>query len=438
MADDVDDLLRRAMKTLDDQVPSGYFEGLPERTLARLEGQMQQQGTDSDKATGVPPQQPGPEEDSGLHDIRSLASSTKARLSSRRSSQNMILPDEDILASSSAGWKAVALPEPAKMVSLPDVAELPRKQAVESLSSSSSAAGSVTPIGSRAKPQTKKGPMLAIAGIGLAAAAGAAIYVATGSKKDAAEPTVAMAPAPTTASDTARGAAAPSKDLPKATVEPIPDPQAQAPAPASNAPVALADSGSGAAPSGVAGGAAHEGTDGQGKIAEVEKPAAPPVAKIGKHKSATPGKTAVQPPTVDKTVPNKPAKEETKAKPADGKKGDKETEPSLDDLLKEAGVQDKKPEAKPKLAKKSLSSDDIKQGMSAVAAKAQACYAGQQGTAAVRLTVSPDGKVEKVKVTGAFAGTPVGACVEAAVRGATFPAWDGGPQSFGYSYLLSE
>src|SRR5512133_962666 len=116
MADDVDDLLRRAMKTLDDQVPSGYFEGLPSRTLARLEGQMQttgSSGTEGDKsATGVPPQQ---EEDSGLHDIRSLASSTKARLSARRSSQNPIVPDDDILASSSAGWKAVALPEPAKM-----------------------------------------------------------------------------------------------------------------------------------------------------------------------------------------------------------------------------------------------------------------------------------------------------------------------------------
>ena len=56
----------------------------------------------------------------------------------------------------------------------------------------------------------------------------------------------------------------------------------------------------------------------------------------------------------------------------------------------------------------------------------------------MKLTVSPDGKVEKVKVTGQFAGTPVGACVESAVKGASFPPWDGGPQSFGYSYLLSE
>jgi hypothetical protein len=48
------------------------------------------------------------------------------RMSSRRVSTSPP-SDENILASSSAGWKAVALPEPAKMVSLPELAELPAK-----------------------------------------------------------------------------------------------------------------------------------------------------------------------------------------------------------------------------------------------------------------------------------------------------------------------
>ena len=76
--------------------------------------------------------------------------------------------------------------------------------------------------------------------------------------------------------------------------------------------------------------------------------------------------------------------------------------------------------------------------MSGVGGKAQGCYAGTQGTAQVKLTVTADGKVHKVSVTGVFAGTPVGTCVENAVKNASFPAWDGGPQSFGYSYLLAE
>ena len=40
MADDLDELMRRAMKTLDAGVPTGYFEDLPGRALARLESSM--------------------------------------------------------------------------------------------------------------------------------------------------------------------------------------------------------------------------------------------------------------------------------------------------------------------------------------------------------------------------------------------------------------
>ena len=75
--------------------------------------------------------------------------------------------------------------------------------------------------------------------------------------------------------------------------------------------------------------------------------------------------------------------------------------------------------------------------MSAVAGKAKACFAGTQGTATVQLTVAASGRVQKATVTGLFAGTPTGACVEQAVRVATFPPFDGEPQSFAYDYLIS-
>lgn len=38
MSDEIDNLLRRAMSTLDREVPDGYFDALPDRTLARLDG----------------------------------------------------------------------------------------------------------------------------------------------------------------------------------------------------------------------------------------------------------------------------------------------------------------------------------------------------------------------------------------------------------------
>jgi len=437
MSDDVDEQLRRAMKVLDDQVPSGYFEGLPQRTLARLEDStIMQTSSETNRSTPPAPvstmNQKERDEDSGLHDIRSLASSTKARLSSRRSTSQPVASEDDILASSSAGWKAVALPEPAKMVSLPELASLPSRSEVEAadraaraqlkaelkaekkiavatatLADEAPSASMVDApsIGSRiAAKKSGKGAMIALVGVGLAAAAGAAIYFATASK------------------DKTETVAAASRPLPKApeltsTTKELPPPPAQVAPPAPEVPAVAA-----AVPAAAAEPAVEE-----------TKPAAKSDRKEPKEKvhkveirDTVNGGASAKP---DKPVT--PPKEEVKA-------GGGESEPSFDDLLKEAGVSETKATAKPKLDKKSLSGADIKAGMSSVAGKAQGCFAGTQGTAAVKLTVAPSGQVQKVTVTGVFANTPVGACVEKAVKSATFPPWDGGPQSFAYSYLLAE
>src|SRR6185503_11923388 len=66
-----------------------------------------------------------------LHDIRNLASSARMRLSSRRIGTNPPPVEEDVLAASSGSWKNVALPEPAKMVALPALDELPSKADVK-------------------------------------------------------------------------------------------------------------------------------------------------------------------------------------------------------------------------------------------------------------------------------------------------------------------
>jgi hypothetical protein len=47
-------------------------------------------------------------------------------------------------------------------------------------------------------------------------------------------------------------------------------------------------------------------------------------------------------------------------------------------------------------------------------------------------------RIAQVTVTGRFAGPPAGACLERAVQAAMFPAWSGAPQSFDFSYLLSD
>jgi len=442
------------MKTLDDQVPEGYFDALPAKVqsaLARSEdSSMQATGTNDnnrDASTGVPPMtKESRDEDSGLHDIRSLASSTKARLSSRRSTQSPVMSEDDIIASSSAGWKAVALPEPAKMISLPDLAELPSAKEVKArdkatkaeakaarssgaipVATSSSSLPSIPvaavaaepaaqvsaipSIGARmAKPaaSSNKGRNIALASMGLAAAAGITFFVMSNNKKEAAKETQTVATA---------APAAEYKSQTKMLPPPPPPPPADTAAAGSAAP----------APETVA------------QIAAPEAPAEPakaPAAK-GADKTAKPmHKVEVR----DTSMTDKATKEvkappkEEKAKEATGGDG----EPSFDALLKEAGVGDAKKAEKPKLDKKSLSGGDIKTGMGAVAGKAAACYQGTQGQATVKLTVAPSGQVTKATVTGVFAGTPVASCVEAAVKSTSFPPWDGGPQSFGYTYLLSE
>jgi hypothetical protein len=137
----------------------------------------------------------------------------------------------------------------------------------------------------------------------------------------------------------------------------------------------------------------------------------------------------------DKTKADKTKADTTK--PDKAQKNADGSEPEFNDLLKEAGVNDKK-EAKPKLEKKSLTGDDFKKGMSAIQDKAHGCYKGTQGSATVKLVIAPSGQISKISVTGAFAGKPEATCVAAAVRGATFPAWDGGPETFTYPILLSE
>ncbi len=462
MADDLDDQLRAAMKTLDEQVPSGYFEALPNQTLARLEGSMQQQygtsgssaDTGDDVATTLmakvpleadeapaqqaskPMTQQREEEDSGLHDIRNLAQSTKQRMASRRASTSPPISD-DVLASASGSFKNIALPQPAAMVSLPAVSELPSKADIAAAEKAHKEAAKKAAKEAKAEPvaaapavsaaaapsierkafslpsqQTKssKGPLLAIVGLGVAAAAGAVIYMQVGKTNEAAAPATVAAEQPKV--EAAAVAAAPAAGS-AVTAEPIAPPE---PPPAA-------------------------------EPAKEEVPAAAPiatdVAKADEHadkaskksKASKGGKLKVEA-EEPKTETKAPEKAEAK-KPAAKGGGDGEGEPSFDALLKEAGVNEKK-EAKPTLEKKALTSDDFKKGIGEVVPKAKGCYKGTQGTAMVKLTVAPSGAISKVSVVGDFAGKPEAACVSSAIKAATFPPWDGGPQSFTYAVLLSD
>lgn len=74
-----------------------------------------------------------------------------------------------------------------------------------------------------------------------------------------------------------------------------------------------------------------------------------------------------------------------------------------------------------------LSKTALVRGLNEVRPLVQACYArfAVPGTAMVNVVIAKRGHVASAAVTGKFAGTPTGACVEAAVKTARFPRSNG-------------
>ncbi len=82
---------------------------------------------------------------------------------------------------------------------------------------------------------------------------------------------------------------------------------------------------------------------------------------------------------------------------------------------------------KPAASAGPLSKSAVVAGMNSVKPKVAACYNDfkVQGMAMVNVAIGKSGKVTSATVTGKFAGTPTGACVEKAVKSANFPPSDG-------------
>jgi hypothetical protein len=74
-----------------------------------------------------------------------------------------------------------------------------------------------------------------------------------------------------------------------------------------------------------------------------------------------------------------------------------------------------------------MSKTALVRGFNELRPRVSRCYQkyGVPGTAMVNVTIAKSGIVSSAAVTGRFAGTPTGACVEAAVKSATFPPSDG-------------
>jgi hypothetical protein len=85
-----------------------------------------------------------------------------------------------------------------------------------------------------------------------------------------------------------------------------------------------------------------------------------------------------------------------------------------------------------------LSRTAIAQAMGQIRSQVFACFQRYQipGTAQLTYEVAGNGLVQAVRLDGALAGTPTGACVLDAARNAHFPGFDGPIQTFNYPFFL--
>ncbi len=78
--------------------------------------------------------------------------------------------------------------------------------------------------------------------------------------------------------------------------------------------------------------------------------------------------------------------------------------------------------AKSTSIKDNLSRSDVQQGMARVAPAVKRCGQGRGGTISMNVVIGQNGRISSVVAAGVYAGTPIGACAERAVRRAGFPA----------------
>ncbi len=446
----VDDDIRDACAALERAVPDDYFESLGGRIEARLDAELEGEAmglnvtptmtNDSGNKSDTPPPAgrsgSSREENTGLHDIKAMATSTKKRISRRMSTESD--HEESLLASaSSSSLAAVVLPEPGK-----DEEHYADEGAAAPRAVAASTAGVAA-----ADAERGSGLPLWIYGVAGAAVAAAAIIFFVVRSGDKEQTTVARSEAAAGAADTS-AANQPTSPAPEPTASSIPQASGAAAAgDETSDSVAPAEDPSSATASDQRSAAADKDVEAKPAEAPPAAPTAPAKQdrseRSRSHSRRSTGRTSASSSSSSKASASPASHHAAKSKPksGDGKR-------SLDDLLDEAAggaVANKdvapadKPAEKKAPSKTELSRGDITGGMRKVSGRVSACYDKFQeaGTVMVKVAIDPDGHVSSASATGKFKNTDTGLCVAQAVEKAKFPAWDGTTQHINYPFLLS-
>lgn len=378
-------------------------------------------------------------EDSGLHDIKALASNTKRRISQKISSENEA-QESLLLSASSNALRAVALPDPTKEVAPAPIVRAKAEPAGAAPSRSSArrdavAADHAAPVavttressgpaagfGARiVEEQRSSAPWWIFGGVAvLAAAAAVAVFVFGVGRDKPVDETAATEPAPA-ASEAATATTTPGPVI--ASAQPL-DPAAGA---APTAPPPASEP------------AGDDQAD-KGAASDVRAKSEGEVEEKADGDEKTPARA-------DDTKDSKPsASEKKEAAGKDKKPGKQVTGDNLEDVLNQvtggidAPKEDTSKEPK-KPSKKEIDRRDVSTAMGKVKSAVLKCrdVENYEGTVSVKFTVSPAGDIASVTAMGAKKGSPTGGCVESAVKKAKFPPFDGAPTSFTYPFLLAD
>jgi hypothetical protein len=427
--------MRRAMKVaVESSAPTGYFESFAARVMARTENAsiappesttQEREHTQDKREVGLMDvtTKPTPKvEMTGLHDLQAMARNTKERLAQKH-------PDDaeaDLLATvaSSGSFGQVVLPEPGREVA-PKIAH-----ARPSLSAPAQMAGGFGSGIVDRRPSRVPAVLLTTVLI-VGAGAVAAWFLVPKYLARRAQPVAAVETQQAPDVEAAPAAETPPEVAPSqapATAEPADDSAlAMAPAP-EPAPAAEGEDDKPSAPKGRR--AEREGGTKEARHREEAAEPAPPPPPAA---AAAPAK------------PDKPAKEGKKP----GNAGETQ---DLDALLNEAtkGAEPaggggatapsspaptEKPEEK---LPESLTSKQVRDGMTLVKARVQACYDKYKvaGVVEIKVKIDRDGTIADSDAVGKFAATETGLCVGQAVRHAAFPKFSGPPMNFTYPFRL--
>jgi len=179
------------------------------------------------------------------------------------------------------------------------------------------------------------------------------------------------------------------------------------------------------------------------KAARVE-PAATKAPRATSGRRKPPRRAPRRRPTARPTKTERPAPVAAKPRPV----ASKPSKPArkrdeIDDLISGATGGGRPTRSKPSTSAgnlpSTLSRSQVKSGMSRVSGKVRSCYDKFKvpGMASVRVKISgSSGRVASAKVGGKFGGTPTGACVSRAVSTARFPKFSSPTMTVTYPFIL--